>query len=479
MRGRGSRVLRGVVTMFGWLVVATTGACASDTDAEDVGETQSAALEFGETSQGTTLRYGGSHQVRVSRFTLSAPYADVTKLSAYVGGGNAWSGATSQPILGVIYADDGGKPGARLCKTSQRTMTSTTPASWVDFPIEGACKLPSSGAYFLGFHIGPGGGVVRWGATPSTRATIAAGDDFTEGPNASMYLPWTEDYRLAVRATFGGSSTPTQPPPPPPPTSGAVKYLKVDTAASQDPVALWGTLACVSSSRHQWISTGGDTHPMPDGSSQGNTSFRRLTAQDGDDYYGERCELGYNSHTQSETFAVFREGERRLTYVSLRLPSSFPLATGTWQVVMQMKQAQPSNNGGGTPVIALEARNGRWSLTQSTSVDASSDTRELWSTPARTGVWTRFLFDVTYSRDAAKGSIQLKVDLDGDNDFEGASEVSPVMRTYTLKRESAGSSTDGVAAGESIPGHLRVGPYHNPSLPGTYVDVDNVEVVIP
>ena len=146
---------------------------------------------------------------------------------------------------------------------------------------------------------------------------------------------------------------------------------------------------------------------------------------------------------------------------------------------MQMKQAQPSANGGGTPVIALEARQGKWMLTQSLSSGPSSDTRVLWSTPAQTGVWTRFMFDVVYSQDPAKGSIQLSVDLNGDNDYDDANERSPALKTYTLKRETSGGTNDGIAPGESIPGHLRVGPYHDPSLPGTYVDVDNVEVVIP
>ena len=147
---------------------------------------------------------------------------------------------------------------------------------------------------------------------------------------------------------------------------------------------------------------------------------------------------------------------------------------------MQMKQTQPSANGGGTPVISLEARNGRWNLIQSNSPGHSSDTHVLWSAPAQTGVWTRFAFDVVYSQDPAIGSIRVSVDLDGDGDSLDPGEQSPTFQTYTLKYETANG--DHLDAGDSIPSHLRVGVYHNSAIAcpstGTCSDgVDNVQVV--
>ncbi len=54
----------------------------------------------------------------------------------------------------------------------------------------------------------------------------------------------------------------------------------------------------------------------------------------------------------------------------------------------------------------------------------------------------------------------------------------------TLKRETTGGTDDGIAPGESIPSHLRVGIYHNPAIAcpppsGCSTQVDNVQVVRP
>jgi hypothetical protein len=252
-----------------------------------------------------------------------------------------------------------------------------------------------------------------------------------------------------------------------------------DTAQGSDPLPFWGSVDCASSSRYEYLTSGGDPHPAAGGVPQGNDAYRRLSVLDGDDYYGERCELGENDLRSGPT-AFYHEGQHRLTYISFRLGESFPLANPGWQTVMRMKQTQPSANGGGAPVISLEARNGRWNLTQSDSAGDSSDAHVLWSTPAQTGVWTRFAFDVVYSQHPAIGSIRVSVDLNGDGDSLDPDEQSPTFQTYTLKYETTNS--DYLDAGDSIPSHLRAGVYHDsaiacPSM-GTCSDgVDNVEVV--
>jgi Polysaccharide lyase len=263
--------------------------------------------------------------------------------------------------------------------------------------------------------------------------------------------------------------------------------VKEDTAGAEDPVPLWGRLDCQAYSRHQHqrIAIDGDLHTTGSGTVQTNLSYRRLTVIDTDDVYGERCELGRNEHRAGytpQTFALYREGQHRVTFMSLRLPNNFPLGTNLWQVVAQMKQTQPSANGGGTPMLSLEAHSGRWRLMQSTSSGASSSTRQLWSTPAQAGAWTRFVFDVRYSQDPSVGFVKVYADLNGDGDALDSGEQSPGIRTYTLKRETTGgSSTDGIAPGESIPSHLRAGIYHASSIPcpaplGCSIEIDNVQV---
>jgi Polysaccharide lyase len=253
--------------------------------------------------------------------------------------------------------------------------------------------------------------------------------------------------------------------------------LLEDAGVTADPIPLWGSIDCQRPSRHQLMSSAGDPHPTPQGEPPAEESYRRLKVLDRDDYFGERCELGRNDY-ESSPVALYHEGERRLTFVSLRLPEGFPLRHKTWQLVMQMKQTQPAANGGGVPVLALQASDGHWRLQRAAKPSG------IWSGRAQIGVWTRFAFDVTYSRDPSIGSVTVYADLNGDGDASDPDERSPEIETRTLKREKKGGPADGIAPGESIPSHLRVGIYHDPLIKcpapsGCFVDVDNVGVYEP
>lgn len=260
-------------------------------------------------------------------------------------------------------------------------------------------------------------------------------------------------------------------------TSGG-EIIFSDTGAERVARA-WGGVDC-EGGRILRIGHGGDEHETAAGDPQGDSSYRRLEVSDAQPFE-ERCELGENDHRTGPT-AVFGEGERLATFASLRLPPAFPLAAREWQVVLQMKQTQPAENADGTPVLALEARRGRWRLMQSASSGSSDRTRRLWSAPARAGAWTRFAFEVVYSQDPAKGSVKLYVDLNGDGDAADAGEHSGSKSTYTLKRELADEAPDGIEPGASIPSHLRVGLYHDrdidcPPDRSCAVEVDNVQIV--
>jgi polysaccharide lyase-like protein len=251
----------------------------------------------------------------------------------------------------------------------------------------------------------------------------------------------------------GGSSSGSTPPPP-----GTL--LRQDPTTSPDPMPLWNAIDAASPSRHQQFSSGG-----PSGG-----AFRRMSVQDGDNFWGERAELGYNSRLNGlgapwGTFFLYNAGDRRVTDFWMRLPTSFPIDTPKWQVVMQMKQTGPHANNGGTPVLALEAREGRWVLTQSDSAGYAPATHEVWSTPATLGQWTHVSLDVTYSPDPSQGRVQLTV----------GEESSPTFTTFTQKYEMAPGS-QGLNPGDPIPSHLRMGMYHDPSLPGTHVDFADVRV---
>jgi hypothetical protein len=304
--------------------------------------------------------------------------------------------------------------------------------------------------------------------------------------------------------------TPTEPPPPPPPTTDACplsqatsalgialptscNVVRADTAGVSDAHDLWGgdAYACAAESRVSRPTSGGDPGATAVGAAQGDSAFRETTVLDGDNYSGERCELAYNTwHSPFAsatnpygTFYNYHEGERRATYASLRLPASFPLSAQDWQNVLQIKQSGPSDGSSGTPILSIKAYKGQWQLFHTPTNSEGPDT-PIWQTPAQKGVWTRFAIDGYFSQDPSLGWIKLYVDSNGDHDFADSGEQSPVFHTNTLKRELSGVNTDGMTQGSSIPSHLRVGIYHNSSIPcpaptGCSVDVDNVQVVAP
>ena len=107
---------------------------------------------------------------------------------------------------------------------------------------------------------------------------------------------------------------------------GSPRLLASDVGLNPNPLPFWGRIECEDPSRHELIPTGGDLHPTATGTPQGNTSFRRLRVLDGDDFYGERCELGLNWATGPTAF--YREGRRRITALSLRAPPELVNHTG-------------------------------------------------------------------------------------------------------------------------------------------------------
>jgi hypothetical protein len=276
----------------------------------------------------------------------------------------------------------------------------------------------------------------------------------------------------------GGRDCPlTQPGSGVPMSMPGCQLLASDTASNPNPIPFWGLVACQNSSRAQQLTRGGDPHLTATGAPQGDGAYRRLTVIDGDNPsgWGERCELGRNNHRTGPT-AFYHEGERRATYLSLRLPSNLDRGVNTWQDVMQMKQAQPSDNGGGVPILYFAVHNGQWRI--------ESVNREYGLFGARSGVWTRFAFDVYYSQDPRKGWLQVSADLNGDGDFNDHGERTPVIHAATLIAETDGpmGTSDGLGPGDSIPSHLRAGIYHNSSIPcpapvGCSVELDNVQVL--
>lgn len=267
--------------------------------------------------------------------------------------------------------------------------------------------------------------------------------------------------------------------------AGNCRLVAEDNSLAADPTPTWGSIDCEDDSRHRRRQGSDDPHPTALGITDGNAFWRQLEVLDGDDFYGERCELGRNEHREGEqgTFNLYQPDTRRITFFSLLLPNGFDLTTERWQVVAQMKQANPSDlaesgtDYGYSPILDIGARDGRWEMHNNWNL--------IWEAPALANTWVRFAIDVYYSPDPDQGWIRVFVDLNGDGDALDRFEAAPVIHTDTLKTEivdpeGAANDEDGIAAGEAIPSHLRVGVYHDPDIqcqPSCRIRLDNVQVI--
>jgi hypothetical protein len=271
-------------------------------------------------------------------------------------------------------------------------------------------------------------------------------------------------------------------------TSPGCRLLRTDTSEREDPrPGLWGSIDCVSPTRYRYMRGNGYRGPTATGAKQHNDAFRRLRVYTGDNLYGQRCELGRNTSTygvnrrnQTDgTFALYYDGDHKITYFSERYPSSFSMRFPQWQTVAQMKQAQPSDNGGGGPILELQISGRRLRLV--------NRWHQVWTTPAPAkNTWIRYALNVHYSPDPSLGSVRLFVDLNGDGDALDRGERSPRLRISTMLREIDGpnGTGDGFAPGDTIPDHLRLGVYTSsldpcPPPSGCAVDVDDVQVLVP
>jgi hypothetical protein len=273
------------------------------------------------------------------------------------------------------------------------------------------------------------------------------------------------------------------------------RLLRSDTSSDPQTRNLWGVQEGCLPGRIGNPQTGGDPGAMATGDPQGNASYRTMTVFDGDDIFGERCELAYNTWHQPlarpsnpyGTFYDYTDGTRRATYLSYRFPDNFRFNTSAWQNIFQMKQAGPENTDTNTPVIHFYAGSNGSSLTLVMTPQKGSDT-EVWSSaPLQHNIWTRIAVDAFYSPNPWLGWIKVYVDANGDGDFADPGEQSPLVHGQTLLRQvtSGCSSSPCLNVGDPIPDHLRVGIYHDSAIScplaslGCSDQIDNVQVLGP
>jgi len=201
----------------------------------------------------------------------------------------------------------------------------------------------------------------------------------------------------------------------------------------------WASSSCETSSRVSRVISP---------TSQGLNAYR-LELRDGDDSYGERCELGQANPPRSG-FPLFEEGEERWIAFQVRLPDDYPVETSRWNVFHQLKQI----GGMGTPALSMEVRDGKFHLMNSSNNGESCCTTTRWSGPAERHRWVKFNLHVKFSPNPAVGFVELYGDLDGS----GQKLLMQKTNTHTMKRDGSG---------DAVPSHSRIGMYRDSSVSGT------------
>jgi Polysaccharide lyase len=247
--------------------------------------------------------------------------------------------------------------------------------------------------------------------------------------------------------------------------------------------AEWADLSCASASRVSQVK-----RPVADG-----RRAYRLRLQEGDDSYGERCELGM-ANTASEDIdrvggsrVLFQNGTESWISQEIMLDPDVYAFCGTQcaldydgGLVQQLKQTGAC----GTPAngivvrdlprvgVVFEHRN-------SAENDCGNATmKTLWRMPIRRGAWVRILQHVRWSTDADTGYIATWINgravqpsFDGNKKRVTRPGDEVRIHTWTLKD---GPSVDRLRQCTSHPcAHLRNGVYRNPIVRGdsiVYVD---------
>jgi hypothetical protein len=202
----------------------------------------------------------------------------------------------------------------------------------------------------------------------------------------------------------------------------------------------WANYSCQNGNRIDEV-----TSPV----AQGNRAYR-IEVRDGDDSYGERCELGQGNPTRSD-FPLFHEGDERWISYQMRIPDDVTTDTDTWQVVMQLKQLGSL----GTPAVSMGINQGDLILMNSDTNHESEGCNWWWHGPAYKNRWLKFTYHIKFSPKDKVGYIELYGDM---GDGQGMHLLMDKTHMHTQKIGLDGKTVDS---------HARIGFYRQDSIKGT------------
>jgi hypothetical protein len=138
-----------------------------------------------------------ANRKRVDHFQLTVA-GSVSKLTMYL----APRGTSGQQVLkGVIYADQGGVPGALLATSNELTFHTTDLAGWYDLVFPSALAL-QPGTYWIGIISGGSNNVAgfRWNSVSGARALSQ--DNYSDGPSNPFGTASIDSEQMSVYATY-------------------------------------------------------------------------------------------------------------------------------------------------------------------------------------------------------------------------------------------------------------------------------------
>jgi polysaccharide lyase-like protein/predicted xylan-binding protein with Ca-dependent carbohydrate-binding module len=321
-------------------------------------------------------------------------------------------------------------------------------------------------------------------------------NDYYEPANAfasSPPLPLVCDRNLFVSSvefaqSDGGSPPPPAPPPPPDPpppppggppnqadilwTGDAEKPWNDSLAGNRWPGNNeWVGYSCADRSRFSQV-----TSPV----AQGQRAYR-IEVRDGDDSYGERCELenGNTSESRLDERILFHRGQTAWIAFQTYLPADFSFASdgapvsfpGDGGLLMQLKQLGSC----GTPALGIVTGKAVFAMRNSAQNGCESGSmRSLWTVPMVLGRWVRWLVQVKFDTNPESGFTATWYDPDG----LGLRPIIPRVdlgkpvegnRIYTHTQKSPTDHPDPACPASDDCSHARIGIYRDPDVSGTSV----------
>ncbi len=202
---------------------------------------------------------------------------------------------------------------------------------------------------------------------------------------------------------------------------------------------------------------------------------------DGDDSYGERCELdnGNTSANRLDHQMLFHDGQEAWIAFQTYLPLDFSFAVDGASVSFQ-------NDGGlitqikqlgscGTPALGIVSSRTVFALRNSAAAHCESGPmRSLWKVPMVLGRWVKWVQHIRFSTDPRIGFIATWYDPDG----LGLRPIPPSSTSVTASSATGSTRTrrrrPPVTRTRRVPqtdvcSHARIGIYRDPDVSGTSV----------